>query len=181
MSEGTIGLLGVVLGFGLAVGYQEIRAWFDRRAIRSSLRAELRSNLYILPEKADTIRKVVKALGEGRLLSGESVSFSVGIYAQHYPSLSWRYSPEERNSLHFIYEYFRLIDSTLRDHTERILQHAEAEILPDIVGIQTAKMRDLQDLIEVTETLIQRHLDGRPEDVLHMNRDYETIKNTKFI
>lgn len=180
MSEGIIGLLGVVLGFGLAVGYQESRAWFDRRAIRSSLRTELRSNLYLLPQKADTIGKVLKTLDEGRLLSGESVSFSTAIYTQHYPGLSWRFSSEERNSFHVIYEYFRIIDRSLLDHSERILQHAEGKILPDILTIQIAKMHDLQDLIEVTETLVQRHLDGRPEDVLHINRDYAKIKNAKF-
>lgn len=180
MSGGAFGLVGVVLGFGLAVGYQEIRAWFDRRAIRSSLRAELRSNLYLLPQKADTITKILKALDQGRLLSGDSVCFSTAIYTQHYPGLSWRFSAEERNSFHVIYEYFRIIDLSLRDHSERILQHAEGAILPDILAIQIAKMRDLQDLIRVAETLIQRHLDGRPEDVLHINRDYTAIKNANF-
>jgi hypothetical protein len=175
-----VGLLGVVLGFSLAVGYQEIRAWFDRRAIRSSLLAELRSNLYLLPQKADTIRKVLKTLNEGRLLSAESVNFCTTIYTHHYPALSWRFSAQQRNSLHVIYEYFRLIDSSFRDHSEQILRHAESHILEDVIGIQIAKMNDLHDLLGVAETLIQCHLSGKPEDVLHIDRDYTTIKNAKF-
>ena len=180
MSEGISGIIGVCVGFALAVGYQELKEWRHRKAMRAALLAELKSNLYMLPQKRDIISQILQNLSAGRLLPGDSVRFSSGIYEAHYPTLSWRYSDLERNSLHFIYERFRIIDSTLHGYSDHIVESLQSGSLKDIIGIQTAKMTDIAKELNVAEKLISEHLANRPADVLHLSKDYKEIKDAAF-
>ena len=180
MFDKYLGLIGVFVGFTLAVGFQEMKGWLQRMAMKQSLLGELRSNLYMLPQKRDIIRQIRENLLSGRLLPGDSVCFSTVIYETHFPTLAWRYSDRERNSFHVIYEYLRTIDSTLVGYAEQIVHALHSAALKDIIGIQLKKMKDIADLLNVTEKLISDHLAGNPADVLHLAEDYKSIKDAKF-
>jgi hypothetical protein len=180
MSDKYLGLIGVLVGFALAVGFQEMKGWLQRIAMRRSLLAELRSNLYMLPQKCDIISQIRENLSAERLLPGDSVRFSTVIYQTHYPTLSWRYSDRERNSLHVIYEQLRTVDSTLAGYADQIVHSLHSEGLKNIIGIQLTKMKDMADVLNVTEKLISDHLAGNPDDVLHLAEDYKEIKDAQF-
>src|SRR5437867_2578526 len=109
MSEGVIGLCGVDLGFILAAGYQEYKDWRHRQKVRKQLLQELRANLSMLPEKRRTLEAMLESLKNTQLLSGESVRFCSDIYGSLYPSVCEHFSIEERNSLHVIHEYLRVV------------------------------------------------------------------------
>jgi hypothetical protein len=174
------GLIGVFVGFVLAFGGQELKEWLQRRAMRAALLAELKSNLHMLPQKRAIVRQIIENLSARRLLPGDSVRFSTAIYEAHYPTLSWRYSDLERNSLHVIYEYFRTVDSTLAGYSDHIAESLQSERLNDIIGIQKAKMTDIANLLGVAEGLISKHLAGGPADVLYLAKDYKEIKDAQF-
>lgn len=180
MSDSVIGLIGVFVGFVLAVGHQELKEWLQRRAMKAALLAELKSNLHMLPQKRDIIRQIIQNLSVGKLLPGDSVRFSTAIYDAHYSALSWRYSDRERNSLHVIYEYFRTADSTLASYSDHIVASLESESLNDIIGIQTARMTDIANVLNIAEKLISDHLADRPEDVFQIAKEYKEIKDAKF-
>jgi hypothetical protein len=56
--EAIIGLIGVVLGFGLSTGYQELKERRERKKHKAALMEELRANLHMIPQKRQTITNV---------------------------------------------------------------------------------------------------------------------------
>ncbi len=111
--EGIIGLLGVILGFGLGVGYQELKERRERKRNQGALLEELRANLHMIPQKRDTINNIIGELQQGRLLPGPAVHFSRVFFESYFPSVAPHLSVKERNSFHLLYQYFRVVDGCL--------------------------------------------------------------------
>jgi hypothetical protein len=182
MLQNIIGLIGVALGFALSSGYQEAKGFFSRRRLKRQLLAELRANLYILPMKADILNQVLDSLEKKQHLSGESVPFCSLIYKNHYPSIAPTRSLAERNSIHFIYTTLDIIDSTMKSHSDQLLQHvgADANTLTRVFGVRKSMLLDLKEELAVMEKLIKAHLSGKPEDVLHMRIEYDRLKTIDY-
>jgi hypothetical protein len=180
MGKVFIALVGVAVGFGLTTGYAEWKNWRKRQRIHRAIFAELKSNLYFLPQKADVVKQLLSSLEQGKFLSGEGVRFAVQIYQNHYPKISDSATAKERNSLHVIYERFTLIDGTMASVGETLLKHSESKYAADVVGIQQCKLRDILFLIQSTERILRAHLAGKPEDVLHLESDFDQVKGSEF-
>lgn len=70
MIEAIIGLIGVVLGFGLSAEYQELKEGRERKKHKGALIEELRANLHMIPQKRQTISNMMNELQQGRMLLG---------------------------------------------------------------------------------------------------------------
>ncbi len=170
MIEAFFGLFGVVLGFVLSVGYQELKALKERRSIYAALLAELRSNLLMIPYKRKIIEQVIKNLSLERLLSGESVRFQTLVYDANCLKMSSICSQRERDSLHFIYQHLNILDSTLASYSLQISDALKSERQQEIFGIQISRFRDLANVLPRVEKLISGHIKGVPIDVLQSNQ-----------
>lgn len=180
MIEAVIGLTGVALGFGLGAGYDVFKEWRNRKLYRSAIAAELKSNLHSIPQKLNTIRNMLSALERGELLPGPAVRFSRSSYAQYYPSVAAHLSDLERNSLHLLYEYFRVADHLLDTFASDIAQALGTEQVNARVDLAKAMLGDLPNLLTDTESLLQEHISGSPRDVYLIGEAYSDVKQLQF-
>jgi hypothetical protein len=181
MSAAIIGLIGVILGFCLSAGYEEWKTWRNRKEMKTGLLEELRANLYMIPQKRDILQKIISQLSEGRLLPGASVRFLQVFYETHLPSIFHHLDIQERNSLHVLYEYFRIIDWLLETYADRIVEAMGTEKVNDCIRLYSAMMSDALDTLNLAEKLIKKHLDGKPEDVLlTAEKEYIKVINAKY-
>jgi hypothetical protein len=115
-----IGLCGVAIGFGLNAWRDSYK---DKKRIQrtaNQIREELRANLAMLPDKRDVVQQIVTPLRHNEVLPGEGVHFMWGFYTEHFDEMSPHISELERNSLHVIYEYLRVVDETLSSYDSEI-------------------------------------------------------------
>lgn len=178
--EGLIGLIGVILGFGLGAGYQEYRDWARRKRLCSELRNELTANLYSIPQKKATIQSIISAMSEQKVLPGTSVPFCTAIFGHHYPECSPFFSQKERNLLQVVYSTLRTVDATLAEFEPAVTgassEHAENRVL---IAFEH-KLKDLISALEEQERLIQSFMDRTPVDVFHMDMDYHDLKMARI-
>lgn len=180
MLEPLIGLFGVLLGFGLGAGYQECMEWRNRKKYKSAIRAELKANLHSIPQKVDTIQNMLAALNRGELLPGPAVRFSRSSYDQYFPFIAAHLTEMERNSLHLLYEYFRVTDDLIVSSSESIAQTLGTDQVEVQVNLAKAKLGDLPNLLSLTEELLVEHIKGRPRDVYHTSEDYDDLRQSRF-
>ena len=180
MLEALIGLTGVALGFGLGAGYDVFKEWRNQKLYRSAIDAELKSNLYSIPQKQNTIRNMLSALEAGDLLPGPAVRFSRSCYDQYYPSVAVHLSHLERNSLFLLHEYFRVVDHLLDTFASDVAQALGTEQLNDRIDFAKALLGDLPNLLTEAESLLQEHISGSPRDVYLIGKAYSDIKKLQF-
>ena len=180
MSEAVFGLIGVALGFGLGVGYEEWKLRQKRKEMKTGLLEELRANLYMVPQKRDIVQQIISQLSKGRLLPGISVRFLTVFYEAHFSSIFSELSVKERNSLHLLYEYFRVVDRLLETYADRIVESIGTEKADDYVKLYLAMMNDIIKLLNLVEKLITKHLEGKPEDVFYSGEDYVKLIQAKY-
>jgi len=152
------------------MGYQEWKDWRHQRKIRKQLLQELRANLSMLPEKRRNLEAMLDALKQTKLLSGESVRFCSIIYGSLYPSVCEHFSIKERNSLHVIYEYLRVVDSTMSKYCDHVMENLDSHNLQIFVRMYLIQFGDLLKALSDVEDLIKHHLSGTPTDVLKLER-----------
>lgn len=166
-------LCGVIIGFALNAWRDY---WKEKKRIQKTLnqiREELRANLQMLPWKCKTLREIVDNLKAGKALPGEGVRFIRNFYAEHFAAMCPYLSEMERNSIHVIYEHLRVVDETISSYDSEL-----SSLIPTAAGSASGqpmlasfshtyrpKMEDLLKALSVTENLIRKHLDGKPEDV----------------
>ena len=102
-------MCGVILG----VVYQVLAERRRHEKLSKELTEELRSNLYLLPQKVSTLKTIIKELEERKLLPGVCVPFCDVLYRNHYPSIAPYLSHKQRNILHVIYSNFDEIDNVM--------------------------------------------------------------------
>jgi hypothetical protein len=170
MLSELITLIGVALGFFLGVGYKEYRDWRERSKQKEALRNELRTNLHMVPQKRQTIEDIIAALNSGHLLFGDSVRFIDTFYTSYFSSVAPYLSVKERNSLHLIYEYFRVVDSLMETYVREITEVLDTDEIDFRIQVAKTMMSDLIKRLAVTEDLIKEHLKGEPKDVFHVGR-----------
>ncbi len=180
MLEAAIGLVGVLLGFGLGAGYEEFKERRNRKRYRAAIAAELKSNLHTIPQKLDTIQNMLAALKRGELLPGPAVRFSRTSYDEHFPALAAHLTDRERNSLHLIYEYFRVTDHILDTFGSDVAQALGTDQAEARAALATAMLSDLPNLLSLTEMLLQEHIAGKPRDVYHLDKSYSDVKQIQF-
>ena len=158
-------VVGVSLGFGLTEGKSLITSWKRVRALRRMVLEELRAIRDQIPQKKDIIEQIICNLNHDRILPGISVRAPRVIYERFFPEVSEQLNEQERNSVHFIYEYSRIIDDALEGCEatlrEELLHTNSNQPYKDKVSIFTEILGARGTLRE----LISRHLAGKPIDV----------------
>jgi hypothetical protein len=175
-----LGIAGVVIGFALGAGYQELRERGRRKRLRLQLIEEVKANWYSIPQKKATLQSMLKSLGNKKILPGESVPFCEVIYANHYPSFAPFLSLKERNILHVIYSSHRIVDQTMSSFGRDIQSAGAGEPLLRVVKAYTAMLSSLLPDLDVQKRLMESFLDGTPVDVLHMDKSLEELRTAEF-
>jgi hypothetical protein len=180
MGAAIIGLIGVVLGVCLVAGHEEWKSRRNRKILKEGLIEELRSNLQMVPQKRDIVNQIISQLNENELLPGSGARFIRVFYKTYFPSIFIDFSIKERNSFHILYEYFRIVDWLLENYSERILESMGTERINEYVRLYLAMMKDILILLNLTEKLITKHLEGKPEDVLYSGEDHVKLIQAKY-
>lgn len=180
MLEAVIGLVGVLLGFGLGAGYEEFKERRNRKRYAAAVNAELKSNLHTIPQKLDTINNMVAALDRGELMPGPAVRFSRSAYDAHLPTLASHLGDIERNSLHLIYEYFRVTDHLLDNFASDVGQALGTEQVHARVSLAKTMLSELPYLLDLTASLTEQHLAGTPRNVYHLDLSYDEVRQIHF-
>lgn len=180
MGAAIIGLIGVVLGVCLGAGYEEWKSRRNRKILKEALIEELRSNLQMVPQKRDIVEQIISQLNKNKLLPGSGARFIRVFYETHFPSIFPALSIKERNSFHILYEYFRIVDWLLENYSERIVESMGTERINDYIRLYFAMMKDILNLLNLTEKLITKHLEGNPEDVLYSGEDHVKLIQAKY-
>ena len=68
-------ILGVLVGFILSVGYNELKQWIKRNRLKSQLSEELKANLHSSQQRKSSLKSAIKNLESAEVLPLESVSF----------------------------------------------------------------------------------------------------------
>jgi len=180
MGQALIVLIGVAFGFGLGVVYEEWKLRRKCKEMKTGLLEELRANLHMVPQKRDIVQQIISQLNESRLLPGTSVRFLTVFYEAHFPSIFSDLNVKERNSLHLLYEYFRVVDRLLETYVDRIFESMGTGKAKDFIRLYLAMMNDILKLLNLVEKLITKHLEGKPEDVFYSGEDYVKLIQAKY-
>jgi hypothetical protein len=180
MGAAIIGLIGVVLGVCIGAGYEEWKSRRNRKTLKAALIEELRSNLQMVPQKRDIVEQIIGHLNENKLLPGSGARFISVFYKTYFPSIIPDLSIKERNSFHILYEYFRIVDWLLENYSERIVESMGTERINEYTMLYLAMLKDIMNLLNLTERLITKHLDGKPEDVLYSGEDHVKLIQAKY-
>ena len=180
MGAAIIGLIGVVLGVCLGAGYEEWKTWKNRKKLKAALIEELRSNLQMVPQKRDIVEQIIEQLKKNRVLPGNCAHFIRVFYETYFRSIFQDLSIKERNSFHILYEYFRIVDWLLDNYSERIVESMGTEKVDDYIRLYLAMMQDILNLLNLTEKLIAKHVEGNPEDVLYSGEGRVKLIQAKY-
>ncbi len=68
----------------------------------------------------------------------------------------------------------------LDNYADRIVEVMDTEQAPARAQLFLAMLGDLQDLLAVTERLLNRHLSGNPEDVFYSEEEYLKLAQSRY-
>jgi hypothetical protein len=169
-------LLGAALGFGADEFKREVRL----RRVKRRLKEDLRDNLHMIPQKADTVRRMIAALEHDRLVSGLSVSFLTASFFESFEEVANRFSRKERALLHVVYQYLQAIDETMKGVEVRLLGNLNAPHFAGLCRHSVGRLKDLLVLFGILERLINSFFSKQPEDVLHTDMTLDELKAANF-
>lgn len=179
--EPIFGIVGVVLGFVLGAFYQEWRDRSARKRLLQQLREEVKANIYMIPQKAATLRSMLAALKERHILPGEAVPFCDAIFSNHYPSIAPFLSQKERSILQVVYSTLGSVDKTMADFEPSVTNAGSIDAQERIMTAFGSKLADLIDALNQQEKLMISFIDGRPIDVFHVDLPYNHVKEANII
>ena len=81
-----------------------------------------------------------------------------------------RFSILERDSLHFLYSYFRRTDEFMDTFVDELTRALSIEDIKDAYRDFALIIGDVINNLKRTDDMITRFLDGKPVDVLHRNQ-----------
>lgn len=174
--DALLGIIGVILGFVLGAFYQEFREKEARKRLRVQLREELKANMYAIPQKKATLRSMLLALKERRILPGESVPFCDAIFAHHYPAVAPFLSQKERNILQVVYTTLATVDRVMTAFEPAVTAAEAGDAQERVMIAFTLKLGDLLPALDDQEKLMKSLLANDPIDVFHMDMLYEELK-----
>ena len=175
----VVGLLGVGVGWLLGIGWDGVKRNRERREMRQLLRQELASNLYMLPQKRDTLKQLLEKLSIGEILSGDTTRFMSVAFTKGFPEIADELSLLERNSYHWIYDNFRTIDETMEAFAGSVISAGREDRTTAIRG-WLGMLKDLIERTKLVETLVTKHLNGAPADVFHTSVNFDQIQSAIF-
>jgi hypothetical protein len=175
-----LGLVGVLIGFALGAGYQEFRERGKRKRLRRQLSEEVRANLYSIAQKKATLRSILVALRDRRILPGTSVPFCEIIYSHHYPAVAPYLSLKERNLLQVVYSTLRTVDDTMSQFEPAVTAAGAGDPQERVMIAYAHKLADMLPALDEQELLMQSFLRGDPIDVFHMDMALDDLKKAEI-
>ncbi|MBN2680352.1 hypothetical protein HHS34_000325 [Acidithiobacillus montserratensis] len=164
-----IGLIGVVLGFGLGEGGRYILYRWKLHRKKEIINLELRIILHQLSQKISIINQAVKNLEEKRLMPIYSVKFETTGYHSVINSLIPHLTAKERSCLYYIYEYLRVTDIVLDTFEEKFIHYGINNIVQDPYIIFINRLKEFSELCQRNKYIIRSYLEGNPIDVLELS------------
>lgn len=165
MKEAFLSLLGVVVGFGLSVGWQFLEAWKLRRCLRRSLMAELKSIRRMVPSNLDIISQAQEKFSAGQLLPTKSTHFPNQVYTEVIKIASDILSQQERDCLHITYETLRVVDESMDAMEERFNAITSTHSSVHASTATAAMLGDLSVALSTANSLVKSVEDGKPINV----------------
>ena len=165
MVSALIGLLGVVLGFGMNEINQMIKKKKRIRHLKIILEKDMKSTLAQIEKKKELMGTILEMLEKRRVHTGRPVR-SVMLRDQTIVDELYEYLAEkERNCLHVTMEYLSTADEFLCNFASNIERDIENNRYPDPFDMYASKFRTTQGTYERTEKLINSFLNKDPIDV----------------
>lgn len=140
------------------------------------LREELKANMYVIRQKKATLRSMLAALKERRILPGESVPFCEAIFAHHYSAVAPFLSQKERNLLQVVYATLATVDRTMTAFEPAVTAAGTTEAQERVMIAFAHKLEDLLPALDEQEKLMKSLFANNPIDVFHMDIPYEELK-----
>lgn len=160
-------LIGVALGFLLAEGSRWFREFNRRKRVKGALRDELDTNLHLIEQKKDTLRQMIQALEQRKILPGESVHSASIVYTAQISLLSEFLKPLERDSLHVVYERLRVADKMMDEFEYRIKKDLELKVMKNPWAAYKTQLTELSVSYDVVQSLIKDFIAKKPRDVFY--------------
>ena len=158
-------LIFLLLGFFLNLACQIVAQWRRNRRIRTASKSELKALQFQLRDKSDIISKILRELEQGKLLPANSVRGMDLVYRNYIIELQLKLTPVERNCLHYIYEWVRILDFELEQFESSYAVHSESKGHDAATKYHAARLRDLRNLCDRAGDLIEKYLLGAPPKV----------------
>ncbi len=162
---GTI--LGVAIGFALGEWSRDRHEKRQAKLLLEALNDELEANRFMIPQKQDWIRRMIESLKKGKLMLGRSVAPMTVIYDNHYPAIAKKLSPQERDSVHFIYHSLKSCDEIMTQFEQTFKEDLGANILNNPFEAHIIILEGAHERYEVANRRIKAHLWGEPRDALY--------------
>ena len=173
-----IGIIGVVVGFGLGEVSRFIRGLLRIKKLKALIEDELKAIKYQIPQKRDIIKKMLDAIANRELLGGSSVRFLDAGYRTYFVDINEHLTPKQRNCIHVIYERLSNIDSVLFSFEDEFRSALNDPAVTNPYYASTARLKDCLASLEVISKLIEGYLDGSPEDVFYIEQPL--VANERF-
>ena len=166
-SSGFWGVVGVVLGFVLAEGAQQIRRRCRIKKLKLSMTSELASLSKQIDQKVEIIDKAIKVLQKNNreLLATASIPFITKLYDQYFGELSEHFTSVERNCIHNVYERALFSDRMLDSFEPEYIDAIQTGKLTDPNDAFVGKLDDTKNGLLTAQELIKGILAGKPEDI----------------
>ena len=168
-------LIGVAVGFLLGEGSRLLRDWLRIRRLRAALCAECRSLVAQIPKLIETTKECVAKLRSAQALPSRPIRAVTTIYHAVIAELAPHLTVSERSVLHVAYDRLRAGDELLAAYEDKVAdrlptfrQGLYGSQLSDPIGTYMSKLSDLVGSYEEARRLLQSFLDGKPEDVFHV-------------
>lgn len=165
-------LVGIVAGFLINTIWKAYKEKRKRKENLNQIIEELKSNFHEIHQKKDHIKKIINYLNQNKILPGQSVDFITTFYKSYLKELYPYLNGKERNSLHVIYQYFDLTDKIMKNFEHDILNFLSLKIMNsprEVYLVFTRRFEELLTILEKTQELITKHLEGDPVDVFYIN------------
>ena len=173
-----IGIIGVVVGFGLGEVSRLMRGVLRIKKLKALIEDELKAIKYQIPQKRDIIRKVIEAISNKELLGGSSVRFLDAGYRSYFFEINEHLTPKQRNCMHVIHERLNNIDRFLFSFEEDFKLALKDPAINDPYYAFTAHLKDYLDSLTVVDELIESYLSGSAIDVFYIEQPID--ENRRF-
>lgn len=177
-TDGTMTLIGVMLGAFLGFGVRWIETKWQSKKNKDSIREELVAIKFEIPQKRDILMKMISDLNSDKVLSGKCVKFMRLAYTQYMPKVLVSLTTASRNCLHNIHERANNIEHIMDDYERSIVHAMSGDYMNDPIGYHKGLLADMIDSLTVMEKLIDSYVSGKPIDPLYSKEGgFDAIKS----
>ena len=164
-------ITGVIIGFALERITNVMKQRKKEKMLLKTLEEELKTNRFFISKKIDLIEKIIKALGDGQILSGFSTRCVTSFYDYKLQYILEFLTPLKLANVHLIYQKIKDLDKFLNDFEVNIKLDLEKGIMKDPWSIYQSRLNDILKEFKRLDVFIKSYLDGKPYDLFNRTDD----------